>query len=170
MSEYEPRPIRVSNSEREDAVAELGEHLAAGRIDSHEYADRAATAYSARTSDQLDALFEDLPRAGGVEKPAPYAVATTAGNRAHSPDGADAPYGVDPRTGMPYSDRQKVVAGVLQIVIPIGIGRFYTGHIGIGVAQLLLSLVAIGVFWSFVDGVVMLAGHPTDPRGRPLRP
>ena len=28
----------------------------------------------------------------------------------------------------------------------------------------------VGPLGSFVDGVVMLAGHPTDPRGRPLRP
>jgi hypothetical protein len=146
----------VGNSEREDAVAELGEHLSAGRIDAHEYADRAATAYSARTSDELDGLFTDLPRRAELEKPAPSAL--------------DAPYGVDRRTGMPYSDRHKVVAGVLQLVLPLGVGRFYSGHIGMGLAQLLLSFVAIGVVWSFIDGILILAGHPTDPRGRPLRP
>ncbi len=69
-----------------------------------------------------------------------------------------------------YSDRSKVVAGVLQLALPFGIGRFYTGHHGIAVAQLLLSFVLIGVFWAFVDGIVMLADLPTDPYGRPLRP
>ncbi len=71
---------------------------------------------------------------------------------------------------MPFSDRQKVVAGVLQLVIPLGVGRFYSGHIGMGLAQLLLSFLGIGVIWSFIDGILILAGHPTDPRGRPLRP
>ena len=71
---------------------------------------------------------------------------------------------------MPYSDRSQVVAGVLQLVLPCGIGRFYAGHHGIAVAQLLLSFVLIGVFWAFLDGIVLLAGHPTDPYGRPLRP
>lgn len=160
MTEYEPRRIRVGNSEREDAVAELGEHLSAGRIDPQEYADRAAAAYSARTSDELDVLFEDLPRPGALQRSSPYP----------APSPVDAPYGVDPRTGTPYSDRQKVVAGVLQLVIPFGVGRFYSGHIGMGLAQLLLSFVAIGVVWSFIDGILILAGHPTDPRGRPLRP
>ncbi len=160
MSEYEPRRIRVGNSERESAVAELGEHLSAGRIDAHEYADRAATAYSARTSDELDGLFEDLPRPGALQESSPHPAPST----------LDAPHGVDHRTGMPFSDRHKVVAGVLQLVIPLGVGRFYSGHIGMGLAQLLLSFVGIGVIWSFIDGILILAGHPTDPHGRPLRP
>ncbi|MDN5747459.1 MAG: DUF1707 domain-containing protein [Pseudonocardia sp.] len=156
MSEPARRRIRVGNAERESAVAELGEHLSDGRIDADEYADRAAAAYSARTGDELDVLFVDLPRVGALEQPAP---------------GPDAPYGRDPRTGIPYSDRFKVLAGVLQLVLPFGAGRFYTGHYGIAVAQLLLSLVGIGVLWAFIDGIMILAGHPTtDPHGRPLRP
>lgn len=159
----EPRSIRVGNAEREWAVAELGEHLAQGRLDPDEYAERAAAAYSARTDDQLDALFVDLPRPAAapapVAHPAPYPARPL-----------DAPHGVDPRSGMPYSDRSKVVAGVLQLVLPFGVGRFYTGHHGIAVAQLLLTFVVIGVIWSFVDGIVLLAGRPTDPHGRPLHP
>ena len=72
-------------------------------------------------------------------------------------------------TGRPYSDRSKVVAGLLQLFLPFGIGRFYSGHTGIGIAQLLLSFVGIGVLWAFIDGIVILAGHPNDPYGRPLR-
>ncbi|MHA6783360.1 DUF1707 domain-containing protein [Pseudonocardia saturnea] len=155
--------MRVGHAEREWAVAELGEHLAKGRLDPDEYAERAASAYSARTDDELDALFVDLPRpavpAVPVGYPAPYP--------AHA---LDASYGVDPYSGMPYSDRSKVAAGVLQMVLPFGIGRFYTGHHGIAVAQLLLSFVLIGAIWSFIDGIVLLAGRPTDPYGRPLHP
>jgi TM2 domain-containing membrane protein YozV len=62
-----------------------------------------------------------------------------------------------------------VIAGLLQLVLPIGIGRFCTGHIGIAVAQLLLSFIGIGMVWAFIDGIVLLAGRPTDPSGRPLR-
>lgn len=159
----EPRRIRVGNAEREWAVAELGEHLAQGRLDPDEYAERAAAAYSARTDDELGALFVDLPRPVAapvpVAYPAPYPARTL-----------DAPHGVDPHSGLPYSDRSKVVAGVLQLVFPFGVGRFYTGHHGIAVAQLLLTLVVIGAIWSFVDGIVLLAGRPTDPYGRPLHP
>ena len=37
-------------------------------------------------------------------------------------------YGVDPATGLPYSDKSKVVAGLLGILLGyFGAGRFYTG-------------------------------------------
>lgn len=82
-----------------------------------------------------------------------------------------APYGVDPMTGLPYSDKSKMVAGLLQIFLPFGIGRFYTGHTGLGVAQLLLSLLTCGALslWPFIDGILILMGKVTDAQGRPLR-
>ena len=59
----------------------------------------------------------------------------------------------------------------LQLFLPIGIGRLYAGHTGIGIAQLLLTVFfGIGVIWAFIDGIVILAGRPTDGNGRPLRP
>ena len=83
----------------------------------------------------------------------------------------EAPYGRDPVSGFPYSDRSKVVAGLLQLFLPIGIGRLYAGHTGIGIAQLLLTVFfGLGVIWAFIDGIVILAGRPTDGKGRPLRP
>jgi hypothetical protein len=78
-----------------------------------------------------------------------------------------APYGVD-RFGQPYSDKSKIIAGLLQILLgAFGTGRWYTGHYGIAVAQL-LTCGGLGV-WSLIDGIVMLVGDPTDPQGRPLR-
>ncbi|MBC8094010.1 MAG: DUF1707 domain-containing protein [Pseudonocardia sp.] len=156
------QPIRIGHAERESAVTELGEHLGQGRLDPEEYADRTAAAYAARTDDELQALFVDLPR--------PAATAPLAHSARHPFPVADAPHGIDPRSGSPYSDRSKVAAGVLQLVLPIGVGRFYTGHTGIAVAQLLLSFIMIGAIWAFIDGIVILAGHPTDSDGRPLRP
>ena len=83
----------------------------------------------------------------------------------------EAPYGRDPVSGFPYSDRSKVVAGLLQLFLPIGIGRLYAGHTGIGIAQLLTTVFfGLGVIWAFIDGIVILAGRPTDGKGRPLRP
>lgn len=88
----------------------------------------------------------------------------------------NAPYGVDPKTGIPYSDKQKVIAAVLQ-VLPVmiigigGIGRLYSGHIGTGVAQLILNLFCIGQIWSLIDGILMFVNEsPTDGQGRILRP
>ena len=68
-----------------------------------------------------------------------------------------------------YSDKNRIAAGVLQIVLPFGVGRFYTGHTGIAVAQLLTSLFFVGIIWSFVDGIILLASGGTDAQGRRLR-
>ena len=77
-----------------------------------------------------------------------------------------APFGLD-RYGRPYSDKSKIIAGVLQIVLGgFGTGRWYTGHYGIAVAQL-LTCGGLGV-WSLIDGIMMLVGEPTDPQGRLL--
>ncbi|MBC9225354.1 NINE protein [Aeromicrobium sp. 636] len=82
-----------------------------------------------------------------------------------------APYGVDPKTGLPYSDKSKIVAGLLQLLIPLGIGRMYTGHTSMGVAQLLVTLFTcgIGAVWPFIDGIILLVSDPRDANGRPLR-
>jgi len=79
-----------------------------------------------------------------------------------------APFGIDARTGVPFSDKQKLVAGLLQIFVGgFGVGRFYTGHTGIAIAQL-LTCGGCGI-WSLVDGIMMLTGSVTDSDGRPLR-
>ena len=79
-----------------------------------------------------------------------------------------APYGRDPMTGEPLSDKSKLVAGLLQLFIgSLGIGRFYLGHNGIAVAQL-LTCGGCGI-WSLIDGILILIGHVRDAQGRPLR-
>jgi TM2 domain-containing membrane protein YozV len=82
-----------------------------------------------------------------------------------------APYGVHPVTGIPYSDKTKLVAGLLQILIPLGIGRFYIGDTKTGVWQLVVTVLTcgIGALWPFIDGIVILATDSTDGQGRPLR-
>lgn len=169
MSTPGPRPLRIGSAEREAAARALGEHYAQGRLDQQEYEERTTAAYAARTSDDLVPLFEDLPHDEQTTAvlPPPRTVAAPV---SRSPRDLAAPHGHDPETGLPYSDRYKVVAGVLQLLLPFGIGRFYSGHTGIAIAQLLLSFIGIGVLWAFIDGIVILAGHPTDPHGRPLRP
>ncbi len=83
-----------------------------------------------------------------------------------------APYGVDPLTNLPYSSKSKVTAGILGIFLGgLGVGRFYTGQVGIGVAQLLVTIFTFGfgAWWGIIDGIVMLAGNPRDSNGLPLR-
>ena len=82
-----------------------------------------------------------------------------------------APYGVHPMTGVPYSDKSKLVAALLQILVPLGIGRMYIGDTRTGVIQLIVTVVTcgIGALWPFIDGIMMLVGDPVDSEGRPLR-
>jgi hypothetical protein len=63
--------VRIGTAERERAAEALGEHLAAGRLDPDEYADRVSHAYAARTASDLEPLFRDLPSAR--PEPAPRA-------------------------------------------------------------------------------------------------
>ena len=84
-----------------------------------------------------------------------------------------APYGLDPKTGIPYSDKQKLIAGLLNILIPFGVGRFYIGDSKTGVLQLVVTVVTCGFggLWSIIDGILMLVHDDTkDANGYILRP
>ncbi|MEV6318022.1 TM2 domain-containing protein [Streptomyces sp. NPDC051776] len=84
------------------------------------------------------------------------------------PPSAEAPYGVAPN-GQPYSDKSKVVAGLLQLFLgTLGIGRFYTGHTGMAVGQL-LTCGGLGL-WSLIDAIIFFVSDTrTDKQGRLLR-
>ncbi len=64
-------PIRIGTAEREAAYAALNTHLDAGRLDVEEYAERFAKASVARTRDDLDVLFLDLPQPHAFTPPPP---------------------------------------------------------------------------------------------------
>lgn len=53
--------IRISDTEREDALTKLGEHMAEGRLDIDEYGERSAKVATAKTRGELLGLFGDLP-------------------------------------------------------------------------------------------------------------
>lgn len=74
-----------------------------------------------------------------------------------------------PVTTPELSDKSKVVAGILQIFLGgFGVGRFYTGHVGMGIAQL-LTCGGLG-FWALIDGILFLVSDTrTDAQGRKLR-
>ena len=101
-------------------------------------------------------------------------------------------YAFDPFTGRPLSDKSKLAAGLLQLLPGIvfsfgGIGRLYAGNIGLGVMQVIASVVGWICFWCgfvlivpwvvygliwlwfVVDAIVIFAGRPLDGQGRPLR-
>ncbi|MDT5168679.1 MAG: hypothetical protein QOD02_2006 [Mycobacterium sp.] len=80
--------------------------------------------------------------------------------------------GVDPY-GRPLSDKSKVVAGLLQLFLGgLGVGRFYLGYVGIGFAQIAITICTLGIagwIWPLVDAILILTGKVTDAQGRTLR-
>ena len=63
--DYPSGSMRVSDADRDRALAELSEHYQAGRLTTEEFEDRTDHALQARTSADLAALFTDLPRRQG---------------------------------------------------------------------------------------------------------
>ncbi len=57
-----PGGLRVSDADRDRAIAELSEHFQVGRLTAEELEDRAGRALQARTAGALAELFTDLPR------------------------------------------------------------------------------------------------------------
>jgi TM2 domain-containing membrane protein YozV len=86
-----------------------------------------------------------------------------------------APFGRHPITGEPYSDKQKLVAGLLQLLGIfgiVGIGRMYLGQVALGVLQLVVGLVTCAVgalIWGVIDAILILTDKVRDSNGRPLR-
>jgi hypothetical protein len=62
--------IRVSDADRDRAIAELSQHFQAGRLTQEEFEERSGSALQARTGDDLAALFTDLPGRSTVPVPA----------------------------------------------------------------------------------------------------
>ncbi|BBZ65343.1 hypothetical protein MINS_07720 [Mycolicibacterium insubricum] len=83
--------------------------------------------------------------------------------------GYPAPYG-QPAYG--WSDKSKTTAGLLQILLgSFGVGRFYLGYTGLGIAQIAVVWLTCGIggIWTLIDGIMMLTGKVPDAQGRPLR-
>ena len=127
----------------------------------------------------------NAPPPGGYGGPPPGGYGPPPGGYGPPPPGAPemgpmmggamtphAPYGIDPITGMPFSDKSKMVAGLLQIFLgSFGAGRFYTGHMGLAIAQIAVTWLTCGAgaIWPLIDGIMMLMGKVPDAQGRPLR-
>jgi hypothetical protein len=69
--------------------------------------------------------------------------------------------------------KSRVAAGVLGIVLGgLGIHRFYLGYVGIGIAQIAVTLVTCGLgwIWGFIEGILILTGSINrDAKGQPLK-
>lgn len=157
--------VRIGTAEREAAVKLLSDHMSEGRLSLEEYEERMAAALEARTQADLKPLFTDLP----PPHPSFMVSAPPALPALPPPSGSPVYLPAPPPAVAGQSEKNQVAAGVLQILLPFGIGRFYTGHTHIAVAQLVTSFMFVGVIWSIIDGIMILVNGGTDAEGRRLR-
>ncbi|MGY0233787.1 TM2 domain-containing protein [Longispora urticae] len=114
-----------------------------------------------------------VPPAYGTPPPGqPYGQTPPPQPQPGYPGGPQYGYPVDPMTGEILSDKSKLVAGLLQIFLGgFGVGRFYTGHVNIAIAQIAVTWLTCGLggLWPLIDGILILVNGGTDAQGRKLR-
>ncbi|HET9974745.1 MAG TPA: DUF1707 domain-containing protein [Streptosporangiaceae bacterium] len=135
--DHQPSGLRVSDSDRDRAIAELSEHFQAGRITTDELEERTGRALRARTASDLAELFTDLPR-----KPAP-----TGGPAPRMTPGT-AP--ALPPASAPPARSGGVPVIPLVVVAFLVLGGFISGHSI--VAALVPVLIVLFVIRRIVDG------------------
>jgi hypothetical protein len=124
----QPSGLRVSDVDRDRAIAELSEHFQAGRLTADEHEERMSRALQARTAGDLAGLFTDLPRK-------PSAVAGTA----PQPAGPALPPASSPPARFGHVPVVPIV--ILAVIV---LGGFFSGHpfvIGLGPLILVLLIV-----------------------------
>jgi len=72
-----------------------------------------------------------------------------------------------------YSEKSRVTAGILGILLGgLGIHRFYLGSIGIGIVQIVVSVITLGFgsIWGLIEGIIIIAGGSwRDGQGKQLK-
>jgi hypothetical protein len=62
------------------------------------------------------------------------------------------------------SHKTRLAAGLLGIFLGMfGVGQFYRGNVGLGIAQIAVSFTGIGFLWPFIEGIVTLCVQPGAP-------
>jgi hypothetical protein len=134
--------VRIGDAERDTAASELGEHFAAGRLTREEFDERLGRAWAAKTRDDLEPLFLDLPSGGDRRQ--------EVGGPRRDPSLRRAGWGtVGPRRRTPFG-LPPPIAIVLAVVLMITI-----------VTHLPFILFGLGVLWFF--GMI---GHRRSYPGR----
>ena len=119
-----------------------------------------------------------------IRRRSPTPAISLSGYPGNAPD-PQAPFGRDPATGVPLSEKSATTAGLLQLFLGLfGIGRFYIDSTQIAVAQLCVGLFGTvltlfcffgfpillgGIIWAIVDAIMMFTGSVQDNYGRKLR-
>lgn len=108
--------MRIGDTEREQALAALGEHMSAGRLTIDEYGERSAKVTAARTRGELLELFTDLPDPKPGAVPRPQSAATTAQLPVTAPEAK-----VEKRSNAPRISMAAIAAASWPVCIAIGL-------------------------------------------------
>jgi hypothetical protein len=112
--------IRVSDADRDQAIAGLSEHFQAGRLTQEEFEERSGRALRARTGNDLAALFTDLPGRDTVPVP-------PAGGPVF---GAGGPGDLSRMSHLPMA--RLIILGVLTVIIVGNVLGGIAGHVRFG--------------------------------------
>jgi hypothetical protein len=146
MAEASDADIRISNTERDEAVQTLGVHLSTGRLELSEFEERCGRAAQARTRGELEVLFTDLPAPhpdlSSATPPAP--LIQKAGQLVTKPGG-----GKKDLVETPASKALEAVAGLAFVF---------------GIPAAILLTIFAGAWWVFipVGMTIMIAGGAAD--------
>jgi Domain of unknown function (DUF1707) len=130
--------LRISDADRDQAIARLSEHFQAGRLTTEEFDERSGKALQAKTGRELAVLFTDLPPAQAGAAQAGTARAGT----------------VARHTGWRMPALPIIVAVIAVSAIGVSVGGNNTGvHIGFGgLLPLVIVLLIIRRFGGFGGG------------------
>ena len=130
---YQRDDIRVSDADRDQAVAELSEHFQTGRLTQDEFDDRSGQALRARTGSDLGALFTDLP---------PRSVATVTAPPETEPFGPGVP--------RPHGHRMSTSRFVIAcVIVAIVAGNVFGNAVNLG---WLVPVVILGFVFLRIGG------------------
>ena len=147
-----PADIRVSNEERDEAVATLGVHMSTGRLELSEYEERCGRAVAARTRGELEALFTDLPAPHpDLSSAAPPGQLIQKAGQLVSP----------PTRGKKMELAETPASKALEMVA--GFAFLF------GIPTAILLTIFLGQWWLFipVGFVIMVAGGTSDAMKKP---
>ncbi len=109
-----PGDLRVSDADRDRALAALSGHYQDGRLTLDEFEERSGQALKSRTASELTGLFTDLPTAPGVTTATGQAVAVP-----------------EARPHLPVARIIATAAGIAALAIVVSVlARTGLGHIG----------------------------------------
>jgi hypothetical protein len=127
---FPPGDIRVSDADRDAAIAELSEHFQVGRLTHDEFEERSGLALRARTGNDLSELFTDLPPTAAAAQPSSATQPPGAPHPDPSPDPlrAPAPLPSQATVRRHHSLARTVLAVVIAGLVISGLAGV-TGHV-----------------------------------------